>query len=92
MAEKKKAYRRWVELTEQVTAPLAGQAEPGRDSTKLRGPRGRPSMGSAPSEALPIRLEPELRQALDERAEANNTTASEIVREALRQYLKVSES
>ncbi len=38
MAEKKKAYRRWVELTEQATAPLAAEAE-GRDSTKLRRPR-----------------------------------------------------
>jgi hypothetical protein len=89
MAEKKKAYRRWVELTEQATAPLAAEAE-GRDSTKLRRPRGRPSIGSAPGEALPVRLEPELRQALDERAAAGNTTPTEIVREALHRYLEVT--
>lgn len=37
-----------------------------------------------------MRLDPELRRALDRRASAEDTTASEIVREALRRYLKVS--
>jgi hypothetical protein len=73
MGEKKKSYRRWLELTQQVTAP-----------------RGRPSMGSAPTEAFPVRLDPELRQALDARAAASDTTPSEVVREALRRYLEVS--
>jgi predicted transcriptional regulator len=46
-------------------------------------------MGSAPAEALPVRLDPELRRAVDERATAEHTTASDVVREALRRYLKV---
>jgi predicted transcriptional regulator len=37
-----------------------------------------------------VRLEPELRHALDEHAVQDETNASEIVREALRRYLKVS--
>ncbi len=47
-------------------------------------------MGSAPADSFPVRLEPELRQALDQRAVADETTASEVVRKALRRYLKVS--
>jgi predicted transcriptional regulator len=47
-------------------------------------------MGSGPAESFPVRLEPELRQALDERAAQDETTPSEIVREALRRFLKVS--
>jgi len=90
MGEKKKAYRRFVELTQQVTDPFAAEADRGRDSTKLRGPRWGPGMGSAPTEAFPVHLEPELRRALEERAAASNTTPSEVVREALRRYLEVS--
>lgn len=37
-----------------------------------------------------LRRRPELRQALDDRAAAEHTTASDVVREALRRYLKVS--
>jgi hypothetical protein len=93
MAEKKKSYgrsRSGVELTEEVIARMAAEAERGLDVTKLRRRRGRPSMGSAPAEAFPVRLEPELRKAVDERAAADNTTASEVVREALRRYFRVS--
>lgn len=47
-------------------------------------------MGSGPADSLPVRLDPELRQALDERAATDKTTAFDIVREALRRYLEVS--
>ena len=47
-------------------------------------------MGSGPAESLPVRLDPELRKVLDERAAADNMTASDIVREALRRYLEIS--
>jgi predicted transcriptional regulator len=33
-------------------------------------------------------LDPELRRLLDERAATDHTTASDVVREALRRYLK----
>ena len=46
-------------------------------------------MGDGPAETLPVRLDPPLRKAVDERALAEKTTASEVVREALRRYLKV---
>ena len=79
-----------VELTDDVLKELAEEAKDGLDITKLRRRPGRPAMGSGPAETLPVRLEPELRQAVNERAEKDHTTASDVVREALRRYLKVS--
>ncbi len=79
-----------VQLTDEVLERMAEEAEDGLDITKLRRRPGRPAMGSGPADSLPVRLDPELRQALDERASSDNTTASDIVREALRRYLKVS--
>jgi hypothetical protein len=79
-----------VELTDEVLNKMAKEAEDGLDITKLRRRPGRPAMGSGPADSVPVRLEPELRKALDERAAADNTTASDVVREALRRYLKVS--
>jgi hypothetical protein len=79
-----------VELTDEVLDRMADEAEEGLDITKLRRRPGRPAMGSGPAESLPVRLDPELRKALDERAAADNTTSSDVVREALRRYLKVA--
>ena len=77
------------ELSDEVLAELAREAEAGLDVTKLKRRPGRPAMGSGPAETLPVRLDPELRSALDHRAAADHTTASDVVREALRRYLKV---
>ncbi len=77
-----------VELTDDVLDELAEQAEAGLDVTNLRRRPGRPSMGSGPADSLPVRLDPELRRAVDERAAAEHTTASDVVREALRRYLR----
>lgn len=79
-----------VELTGDVLDAMADEAEAGLDVPKLRRRPGRPAMGSAPAESLPVRLDPQLRKALDERAAVDGTTVSDIVREALRRYLKVS--
>jgi len=87
----KKTYGRsktGVELTDEVLQRMAQEAEAGLDPAKLRRRPGRPSMGSGPADAVPVRLDPELRQAVDERAEAENVTVSEVIREALRRYLK----
>ena len=48
---------------------------------------GRPRMGSAPAQVVPVRIDPELRAAVAARAEADATTASDVIREALRRYL-----
>ena len=78
-----------IELTEEALAELAREAEAGLDVTKLKRRPGRPAMGSGPAEALPVRLDPELRSAVDKRAATDHTTASDVVREALRRYLEV---
>ncbi len=79
-----------VELTDEVLERMAVDAEEGLDIAKLRRRPGRPAMGSGPADSVPVRLDPELRKALDDRAAADNATASDIVREALRRYLEVS--
>ncbi|HLV90393.1 MAG TPA: ribbon-helix-helix protein, CopG family [Acidimicrobiia bacterium] len=52
--------------------------------------RGRPSMGSGPADVVPVRIDPELRAAIEARAEADHTTTSEIIREAIRRFLDVA--
>jgi Ribbon-helix-helix protein, copG family len=89
MAEKKKAYRRFEELTRQATAPMAAEAERDRGSMNLRRRSGWTGMGPPPAEAFPIRLSPQVRRALEQHAAADNTTPSEIVEEALRRYLEI---
>ena len=49
--------------------------------------RGRPALGSSPASVESVRLDPELRQQLLERAESEGTTTSEVIREALRRFL-----
>jgi hypothetical protein len=93
MMADKKTYGRskpGVELTDDVLQKMADEAEVGLDITKLKRRPGRPPMGSGPADTLPVRLEPELRKAVDDRAARDHTTASDVVREALRSYLKVS--
>ena len=54
-----------VKLTDDVLNTMADEAEAGLDVTKLRRRPGRPSMGSGPADTLPVRLDPELRQAVE---------------------------
>ena len=52
--------------------------------------RGRPAMGSGPADVVPVRIDPELKDAIEARAEADHTTTSEIIREAIRKFLDVA--
>jgi hypothetical protein len=52
--------------------------------------RGRPAMGSGPADVVPVRIDPELKAAIEARAEADHTSTSEIIREALRKFLEVA--
>ncbi len=49
--------------------------------------RGRPTMGDAPAEIVPVRLDPGLGAALDHRVEQEHSNRSEVIRRALRKYL-----
>lgn len=72
-------------LTDEVLEQMAREAEAGLDVTTLRCRPRRPAFGSGQAGTLPVRLEPELRRARDERSATGRTTASEVVGEALRQ-------
>lgn len=76
-----------VELTEERVRRLADDAERGYHPEELRRRRGRPPLGREAASVFHVRLEPRLRAALDRRADEDATTASEIVRRALREYL-----
>ena len=69
---------------------MAAEAEAGYDVKALRPRGGRPAMGSGPAEVVPVRLDPELRAAVEARATADETTTSEIIRAALRRFLDVA--
>jgi Ribbon-helix-helix protein, copG family len=78
-------------LTDADIEAMADEAERGYDLEMLkRRRRGRPMLGTAPSEVVPVRLDPDLRQAVEARAEADHTTTSEIIRVALRRFLDVA--
>jgi predicted transcriptional regulator len=47
-------------------------------------------MGSGPADVVPVRIDPELKAAIEARAGADHTTTSEIIREALRKFLDVA--
>ena len=49
--------------------------------------RGRPTLGDGSAELVPVRLDPALRAALDERAAKDKTTVSDVIRTALRRYI-----
>jgi hypothetical protein len=59
------------------------------DALKTRR-RGRPPLGAGAAEVVPVRIDPELRAAIDAYAAAEHTTTSEVIREALRRFLHVA--
>lgn len=77
-----------VPITEETIDDLAANAEAGYDVDKmLRRRVGRPPMGSGASSVESVRLEPELREALVQRAQRDRETTSSVIRKALREYL-----
>ena len=63
------------------------KANAGLDPSRLRRRVGRPTLGEEPAELTAVRLPPEVRRALDDRAAEEHTSASEVIRRALDQYL-----
>ena len=75
-------------ITQADVERMADEAERGYGDEQLRRVgRGRPTLGSGPAKAVQARLDPELHAALERRAKADHKTSSEIVREALHEYL-----
>lgn len=80
-------------ITDTEIQALAAEAETGYDVAELiarRSNRGRPALGSSPATVESVRLDPELREELLQRAQAEGTTPSEVIREALRRFLRVA--
>ena len=74
-------------LTDPDIQALADEAERGYDVERLVKRPGRPRMGSAPAVVVPVRLHADLHAAVKAEAEAEGTSLSELVRDALRSYL-----
>ena len=76
-------------ITDDLIDKLAKKAEAGYDVEEtLRRRPGRPTIGSAPALVESVRLDPELREALDVRAKRDHEATSSVIRKALRQYLQ----
>jgi uncharacterized protein (DUF4415 family) len=60
------------------------------EELETRRRRGRPPMGSAPAVVVPVRIDPELRAVIEERAEKDQTTVSHVIREAIRRFVNVA--
>ena len=75
-------------LTPEIEEKLADEAEAGYD-LEFATPRkvGRPSLGRGVSPRLDLRIEPDLAEALHERAEEEHRSVSAVARDALRRYL-----
>lgn len=73
-----------VPVTEEQIAAWAAEAEAGYDvaALKKRG-RGRPGRGAEPSQVVALRLTLEEIAAIDERAEREGKSRSDVIREAL---------
>ena len=78
------------DVTEADIDRIAREAEAGYDVDKILRRRGRRPMGSAAAEVVPVRLDPELRAAVEARAEKDGATTSEVIRRALRRELDLA--
>ena len=75
-------------ITDALVEEVAKQAEEGLDVEEiLRRRGGRPPMGSGAASVESVRLDPELSEALRQRAEEEGRTSSDVIRAALRYYL-----
>jgi hypothetical protein len=93
MAPKKKTYgttRSGRPIDDDLVEGLAAKAERGYDVNEILRRGGRPPIGSGPATVESVRLDPELRRALVERAERDQESTSSVIRKALRSYLKAN--
>ncbi|MGE3660698.1 MAG: CopG family ribbon-helix-helix protein [Pseudonocardia sp.] len=79
-----------VPVTDELVQQLADEAEASYDVATVRRRGGRRPLGSGPADVVPVRLDPELRAALTARADAEHTSASDVIRQALRAWLDVA--
>ncbi|WP_082177231.1 ribbon-helix-helix domain-containing protein [Arthrobacter sp. RIT-PI-e] len=80
-----------VPVTEEMIQTWADEAEAGYTPDQLHIPkRGRPLMGTVPATQISVRLEKELMDLVSRNAAQRHVSKSDVVREAVRQYLQAS--
>lgn len=75
-----------VPVTDEMIQEWADEAERGYDVSQLR-KRGRKPMGDGPARVVPVRVDDTLLNALDQRAEHDHVSRSELIRAAIRAYV-----
>ena len=78
-------------ITDDMIGALADEAERGYEPGQLQGRRrgpGRPPLGEAAKTVESVRLDPALRAEVAQRAADEGTSVSEVIRKALREYLR----
>jgi len=71
-------------------ASAADETAAGYDAAALRRCGGRRPMGVARAEVVPVRLDPESHTALAARADADDTSVNDVIRQALWAWLHVA--
>lgn len=78
-------------VTQEMIQAWADEAEVGYDPAALvEVKRGRPTIGSGNAVPVSVRFEPELNVLLDAAAARQHVNKSDLIREAVRQYLHAS--
>lgn len=80
-----------VPVTQAMIQAWADEAEADYTPEQLHAPRrGRPAMGQSPAVQFSVRLEKDLLDLVEQNAAQRHMTKSDVVREAVRQYLHAS--
>jgi Ribbon-helix-helix protein, copG family len=80
-----------VPVTEEMIQVWADEAEAGYTPEQLHAPRrGRPTLGHGVAAQFSVRLEKDLLDLVEQDAARRHVTKSDVVREAVRQYLHAS--
>ena len=79
-------------ITDEMVEKMADEAEQGYEVDEIQRRRvgGRPAMGSGPASVESVRLDPELKRQLILRASKDGVSVSEVIRKALRTYVRAS--
>jgi hypothetical protein len=78
-------------IDDEMIESFVDEAERGYNAQQLRDKprgRGRPPLGEAAKVVESVRLEPDLRAEAEERAASEGVSTSELIRRALREYLR----
>ena len=75
-----------VPVTDEMIQELADEAERGYDVEVLR-KRGRRPKGDGAARVIPVRMDDSLVAAVDQRAQKDGTSRSEIIRSAVRAFV-----